>query len=76
MRARLHPPEGIPMTEHQLFLNLGDNDYVEARCSCGKWHREQMLEQEQEASEVYQILEREFQKHADEFATPPAPPAD
>jgi hypothetical protein len=51
------------MNQHQLYLNLDDNDYVVARCSCGKWEREKMVEQEQEPAELYQLFEQEFQQH-------------
>jgi hypothetical protein len=60
------------MTEHQLFLKLDDNDYVVARCSCGKWIREKMVEQEQDPAELYQLFEQEFQQHI-EAPDAPAP---
>jgi len=52
------------MSEHQLYLNLGDNRWLTARCGCDGWHAERQLKLGQRASEVVADLEQEFDRHA------------
>jgi hypothetical protein len=65
------------MSQHQLYLNLGDNGYLVARCSCG-WQQERMVELNQDPKEVEYELEQEFQRHAGlepTLSTASAPPS-
>jgi len=52
------------MPEHELYLNLGDNNQMVARCGCGGWQQERQLKMCQQASEVVRELEQEFERHA------------
>jgi hypothetical protein len=63
------------MSKHQLYLNLGDNNWVIARCACDGWHQERMLEPGQDVSDVERELEEEFQRHAGQADAPPYTPA-
>jgi hypothetical protein len=51
------------MQEHQLFLNLGDNNQMVARCSCGEWQEERHLRMCQQVSDVVRELEADFARH-------------
>jgi hypothetical protein len=59
------------MSAHQLYLNLGDNRWLIARCGCGAWQRERQLELGQRASELVRELEEEFEQHAGVETSPP-----
>jgi hypothetical protein len=63
------------MLDHRLYLNLGDNGYLVARCSCGGWCDERMLKEGQRASEVVRELEEAFGRHAGLDISPPYNPA-
>ena len=58
------------MAAHQLYLNLGDNGWLKARCGCDGWHQEHMLKINERVSEVVRELDEQFQKHADIDASP------
>jgi len=58
------------MAAHQLYLNLGDNAWLTARCSCDGWHQERMLKINERVSEAVRELEEAFQKHAGIDASP------
>jgi len=58
------------MSAHQLYLNLGDNGWLMARCGCDDWHQERMLKMNERVSDAVRELEEEFQKHADLDASP------
>jgi hypothetical protein len=51
------------MQEHQLFLNLGDNNQMVARCGCGSWQQERPVKMSQSPSEVVRELEELFEEH-------------
>lgn len=51
------------MPQHQMYLNLGDNRWLTARCSCGRWERERMVAFGQRVSEVVRVLDEEFERH-------------
>lgn len=55
---------------HQLYLNLGDNGWLTARCGCDGWHHERMLKINESVSEAVRQLEELFQQHADIDASP------
>ncbi len=59
------------MSSYELYLHLGDNRYLIARCSCGGWHHERMLKEGERASEVVRALEEEFERHAGLDISPP-----
>ena len=48
------------MPDHKLYLNLGDNSWLIARCGCDGWQQERMLKPGQRPSEVL----RELEKHS------------
>ena len=62
------------MAEHTLHLNLGDNRWVMARCSCG-WQQEQQVKSGQRVSDVVAELERDYERHAGIEHAPPYTPA-
>jgi hypothetical protein len=51
------------MQEHQLFLNLRDNNQMVARCACGGWERERLLKMCERVSDVVRELEEQFEEH-------------
>jgi hypothetical protein len=51
------------MQEHQLYLNLGDNNQMVAHCGCGDWRQERPLKMCQRPSEVLRELEELFEEH-------------
>jgi hypothetical protein len=51
------------MPDHQLYLNLGDNGWLTARCGCDGWHHERMLRINEQVEDAVRQLEEEFQKH-------------
>ena len=63
------------MSEHQLYLNLGDNGWLVARCGCGGWQEGRHLKTGQRPSEVVRELEEEYQRHAGLDTVPPYTPA-
>ena len=63
------------MSEHRLYLNLGDNNWMMARCACDGWQQERMLHPGQRPSDVLRELEQEFERHAGVEATLPYTPA-
>ena len=63
------------MSEHTLYLNLGENNWVTARCGCDGWRQERMLKQGERPTEVVRELEREFERHAGRNTSPPYTPA-
>ncbi len=68
------------MAEHALYVNLGENRWLIARCSCGCWQRERMLRLGDRVADLLRPLEEEFDRHAGapvEIAPPytPALPA-
>jgi hypothetical protein len=63
------------MSEHTLYLNLGDNAWLTARCGCGGWHEERQLHQGELVSAAVRELEVQFQRHAGEPDAPPYTPA-
>lgn len=63
------------MPDHQLYLNLGDNRWVIAACSCDGWRQEKMLKVGQRASDLVRELEEEFERHAGQASSPPYTPA-
>jgi hypothetical protein len=63
------------MTEHQLYLNLGENRWLIAHCSCGGWKEERMLKLGQRVSEVVRAVEEAFERHAGLDPSAPYTPA-
>jgi hypothetical protein len=59
------------MAEHRLYLNLGDNGWMTARCGCDGWQRERQLKMTERVSEVVAELEEEFEQHAGIRDAPP-----
>jgi hypothetical protein len=51
------------MQAHQLYLNLGDNNKMVARCGCGGWQQERELRMCQRPSDVVRELEEQFEQH-------------
>jgi hypothetical protein len=58
------------MAARQLYLNLGDNGWLRARCGCDGWHQERMLKINERVSEAVRQLEKQLQKHAGIDASP------
>jgi hypothetical protein len=63
------------MNDHALYLNLGENNWVIARCGCDGWRQERMLKQGERPSEVVRELEEEFERHAGRNPFPAYTPA-
>lgn len=51
------------MQEHQLYLNLRDNNQLVARCGCGCWEQERRLKMCDHVSDVVRELEEQFEEH-------------
>lgn len=51
------------MQEHQLFLNLRDNNQMVARCACGEWQQERPVKMCQRPTEIVRELEELFEEH-------------
>jgi hypothetical protein len=63
------------MSDHQLYLNLGDNRWLIARCACGNWRGEKMLEPGQRTTDAVRELEEDFERHAGLDPSAPYTPA-
>jgi hypothetical protein len=51
------------MKEHRLYLNLGDNNQLVARCTCGGWQQERRLRMCERPADAERELEDEFKVH-------------
>jgi hypothetical protein len=51
------------MQEHRFYLNLGDNNWMVARCGCGGWQQERNLKMCERVSDVVRELEEQFEEH-------------
>jgi len=51
------------MQEHQFFLNLGDNNWMVARCGCGGWQKERRLKMCERVPDVVREMEEQFEEH-------------